>query len=377
MTQASSLWSDPGKSVTQASSLWSDPGKSVTQAYSLWFRITAKDGCVTLERAELVYRERSRAMLRIALIGGGSHSRGNHLPALRRYVELCPGVVELAAFCDLKAAVAESVSREYGFSACYTEVADMLSSEELDGCIAVTPIPVTAAVASQVIAAGVPLLMEKPPGAALEQTDQVLQLVAQADARVMVSMNRRFDPALRAACEWLGERPLRYIRGTMLRARRREPDFFFGTAIHCLDAVRGIAGDVRDYSFESRCVDGVLWYAVRFVFESGALGTLEIMPTCGLTAEWYELLGDECRAVARSGQTDAGTAVAWAGGDMVLDVDPAYELPVFVRNGAYGETVEFIASLSEGRAPYPALAEVRQSVELCQGIQAEAARRVC
>jgi len=313
--------------------------------------------------------------LRIAVIGGGGHSRGNHLSALARCVELCPGWVELTAFCDRQPEVAESVSRDYGFNAVYTSVDDMLSGEALDGCIAITPIAVTAEVASQVISARVPLLMEKPPGVDLDQTDQVLRLAEESGSPVMVSMNRRFDPALRLAQEWRADRPIRTIRGTMLRTRRREPNFFFGTAIHCLDAVRGVVGDVSDTSLHTRYVDGVCWYSVGLAFENGAMGTLEVMPTCGTVAEWYEVSGDEYRVVARAGQTGSGAVTAWERGEMVLDTEPAEGLPVFVRNGAYGETVEFISALREGRAPRPSIREVRQSVELCQCIQDEAGRR--
>ena len=53
-------------------------------------------------------------MLKIAVIGGGSHSRCNHLPALARYVSLYPAEFEPAAFCDLQREVAERVSQEYG-----------------------------------------------------------------------------------------------------------------------------------------------------------------------------------------------------------------------------------------------------------------------
>ena len=226
-------------------------------------------------------------MLKLVVIGAGSHSQRNHLPSLARYVALHPGQVELAGLCDLRRAHAEEMAARYGFSRVYVDLDEMLRVERPDGCVAVTPIPVTAQIAARVIEAGVPLLMEKPPGATADEAQQIVQLVERSAARVMVSMNRRYDPALRAALRWWGDRPIRYIRATISRVDRREPDFVYGTAIHPLDTLRAIAGDVCAYEAESREVDGVRWVVARFVFECGALGVLEVLPTAGAMAESY------------------------------------------------------------------------------------------
>jgi predicted dehydrogenase len=311
--------------------------------------------------------------VRLAAIGGGNHSRKNHLPSLARYVAEHPGEVELAAFCDLDPEVAGNACSEYGFSKSYTNVEEMLSAEDLDGCVSVTPIPVTAAVANQVIAAGVPVLMEKPPGSTPEEVKEICELTSGPDARAMVSMNRRFDPSVSASCAWRGDRPLEYVRGVMLRHNRKEETFFLDTAIHSLDAIRHIAGDIADYSAAARRLDGVRWYSVRLEFESGALGILEVMPSCGTRAERYEMLGTGYRVRASVGETDSGEYTAWENGEQVLHDEPARGMPGFVRNGTFAETVEFISALKEDRAPFPAPAQVRQSVDICRQIQYETA----
>ena len=262
-------------------------------------------------------------MLKIAVIGGGRHSRGNHLPSLARYVFHYPGEVELAAFCDLRREVAEDVSREYGFVQFYTDVEEMLAAESLNGCISVTPIAVTGSVARQIIAAGVPLLMEKPPGSTPEEASDICELSSGTNARVMVSMNRRFDPAVRAACSWRADRPLEYVRASMFRQMRTESDFFVGTAIHSLDAIRWIAGDISDYSVNARQVDGVWWYRVQLEFESGAVGILEVMPSCGNRAESYEMFGAGYRILASAGEVDPGEFSAWESGQIVQSDEPA------------------------------------------------------
>ena len=313
-------------------------------------------------------------MLKLVVLGAGNHSQGNHLPSLAHYVAGHPGQVELAALCDLRHEHAREMAARYGFSRVYVDLDEMLRVERPDGCIAVTPIPVTAEIATRVIRAGVPLLMEKPPGATAQEARQIVQLVIETGAQVMVSMNRRFDPALRVALEWWGDRPIHYVRATIVRVDRREPEFMYGTAIHPLDAMREIGGDVGGYTVDEREVDGVRWTIVWFSFECGAVGALDVLPTAGSMAESYELFGAGCRALVQVGGPDTGEVRCWEGGELVVEDEPARGEPEYVRNGAYGETVAFIRAREKGSALRPSPAQVLQSVELCERIQAHTGR---
>jgi myo-inositol 2-dehydrogenase/D-chiro-inositol 1-dehydrogenase len=309
-------------------------------------------------------------VLKLVLIGAGNHSRGNHVPSLAHYAAEHPGQIELAGLCDLRREHAQEIAARYGFARVYVDLDDMLHVERPNGCVAVTPIPVTAEVAARVIEAGVPLLMEKPPGATAQEARQIVQLVQQTGARVMVSVNRRFDPALHVALEWWGERSIHYVRATIARVDRREPDFMYGTAIHPLDTLRAIAGDIREYEVDEREVDGIRWSIVHFSFECGAIGVLEVLPTAGSRAESYEMYGAGCRALVRVGGPDTGEVRCWQGGELVIEDEPARGEPEYVRNGAYRETTAFIEALQHGAALHPSPAEVLQSVELCERIQA-------
>jgi predicted dehydrogenase len=315
-------------------------------------------------------------VLKIVLMGAGSHSQGNHLPALARYAREHSGEIELAGLCDLRRAHAEAMAAQYGFARAFSELDEMLREVQPDGCVAVTPIPATREIATRAIEARVPLLMEKPPGATLAEARQIVELVRQSGALVMVSMNRRFDPALRVALEWWGDRALRYVRGTIVRVDRREPDFFYGTAIHPLDALREIAGDVREFSVAERLDDEVRWNTVHLDFERGAAGTLEVLPTAGSMGEFYELYGPGCRALVRAGGPDTGEVRCWEGGRLVIDENPALGEPEYVRNGTYAETTAFIGALSGSRPMHPTPAEVLQSVELCERIEQGAVGRM-
>lgn len=311
-------------------------------------------------------------MLRIAVIGGGNHSRSYHLPALARYDAEHPGAIRLTALCDLRRDVAENVAREYGFAQWHLDVGDLLATAKPDACIAVTPMSVTAEVAGRILTAGVPLLMEKPPGRTPEEARAICDLAARTQVPVMVSVNRRFDPALVAARAWRASRPLEYLRASMFRHQRPEGDFFTGTALHALDAMRGLAGDIRSHSVRAWQVDGAWWYRVDFAFDSGATGTLEVLPTCGNVAETYEMFGAGYRVCASAGLVGPAEVVAWEDEKLVLRDEPARGEPAFVNNGTLAETTAFLDAVQEGRAPHPSPREVWQSVDLCHRIQREA-----
>ena len=103
--------------------------------------------------------------------------------------------------------------------------------------------------------------------------------------------------------------------------------------------------------------------------ENGALGRLDILPTAGYVAESYEIFGAGYRILARAGANDGGDITVCREGRIVLCEEPARGQPVYVQNGTYAETVEFITAIKENRPPHPAPSEVLQSVVLCHAIE--------
>ncbi len=307
-------------------------------------------------------------MIKLVVIGAGDHSRLNHLSALQRYILEHPGKVVLSALCDLRRDHAESVGRQYGFERTYVDIDEMLARESPDGCIAITPVPITRKITVRLLAEGMPLLIEKPPGANLADAEAINERVKQSGIPVMVSMNRRFAPVITHARSAVAGRPIERIRATMLRTRRVEPEFFYGTGMHSLDAMRHLGGDIGDYTARSREVEGIRWYSVEMDFIDGARGQLEVMPTCGCVSEKYELLGAGFRVQANFMGDDSGTVTVWEDGDSGTKILRTDETKEFEENGAYDETVEFIASIREKRQPYPTPEMVLQSVEICEQI---------
>jgi predicted dehydrogenase len=311
----------------------------------------------------------SKTTQRIAVLGAGDHSQRSHLPALVEFAWQHPGTVALAALCDLRRDHAAMLAERYGFQRVYDDLDEMLALEHLNGCIAVTPVAETARLATRIFQAGIPLLMEKPPGATLEEASQVVALAERSSVPVMVSMNRRFDPALRAGLNWLGERSISYVRVTMARHNRREANFFTETAIHLIDTVRFIGGEVLSWQPQVSRVDGVKWARLALKFASGAAGWVEIMPTAGCMMERYEIFGADYHLDVRVGGVDAGEACGWDSGRLDFHVQADSSLPEHIVNGTLAETTAFLTGLLEGKPFAPTPAQVLQSVELCHAIQ--------
>jgi predicted dehydrogenase len=302
--------------------------------------------------------------LRIAAIGAGWHSRTSHLPALRRCVAESGDAFTLAALCEVDEELAAAAAAKFGFEEAFADIAKMLDEARPDAVVAVTPMALNVPCALDLIKRGIPALVEKPPGATVEEARSLARAAAEADTPVMVSMNRRFDPSLTAGVVWMGERPV-YVHGTMLRPNRTSPEFMTGTGIHAVDAVRALGGDVAAFDCRTMDVNGITWYAVSLEFEGGGAGALDVIPTAGVAEERYELFADRRRVVIRTGMKDRGDVTCWEGGELALRTDPADGEPVFVRDGTYAETCEFLESIRQARRPCPTPQDVLQSVELC------------
>lgn len=307
-------------------------------------------------------------MVRIALIGAGNHSRSNHAPALAKYAADHLDQVELVAVCDLQREKAEAFCEIFGFKMAYTDYCEVMEAEEPDGCVCVMPIPRIAGLAMDLLRRGMPATLEKPMGATLDEVRELVAVTQDTGMPNMVSVNRRFEPLTRRGIEWArGQGPLRYIRASILRHNRTEKEFISGTAIHCIDTLRDIAGEIRDQ--QVRMHKGAPpWFSIGFTFESGVLGTLDVLPTDGSLEERYELFGDGYRVDAQVGPSSEPRLRCWNSGEMVVDVRPRADEPDFVRVGAYGETQEFIGALSGGRPPWPSIEEVFPSVEIAYTI---------
>jgi predicted dehydrogenase len=305
-------------------------------------------------------------IVRIGIVGCGEHSEIGHAVPLARYASTHPGAITLVAACDLRRERAEMFSEKYGFGKAYLDINEMLAKEQLDVCIAVAPVEHIAEIGTKLLQAKMPCVVEKPLGGTIAEAQRLLETVKATKTINMVSVNRRFMPLLTRGIEWIKTAgTLRYVRATMLRHARTEPDFLCFTAIHALDTIRFIGGEVSSSEIRRLTPAPPHWYAIELRFQNGVQGRIDVLPTAGIVEEKYELVGEGFCAVITSPFGPQRSLRCYQENRLVLEEIAGSDTPEDVTHGFYGEVTELIQAFSQGRRPRPSIEDVFPSVELC------------
>ena len=306
-------------------------------------------------------------MIRVAIAGCGEHSRASHAAPLARYAAAHPNEIELVAACDLNMDRAVEFCRSFGFVRPYTDLDEMLNAEQPDACVSVMPMEKIVEVGIKLLERRLPCVIEKPLGTSLSEIEKLGQVARDTQTPHMVSVNRRFMPYLNQARTWIKDRgPLRYVRASQVRHQRNEPDFIWSTAIHVLDALRYIAGEVGTFSvtLPETANKETLWYLIALGFESGAVGQVEILPTAGVVEESYEFFAEGCRARVTAGSGPQRSLECWENGALVIESRADEAEPEDLRNGAYQEVEEFVRALQTGTRPQPGIDDILPSARI-------------
>jgi predicted dehydrogenase len=302
-------------------------------------------------------------LIRIALAGCGEHSRTSHAAPLARYAAAHPDEIELAATCDLNEERAAEFCRLFGFRRHYKDLDEMLGSENVDACVCVMPMERIVDVGITLLERRIPCVIEKPLGTSLAEIERLAEVARDTQTPHMVSVNRRFMPYLNQARSWVHERgALRYVRASQVRHQRSESDFIWSTAIHVLDALRCIAGEVDE--FKATQPENTGWYLIELKFKSGTIGHVEILPTAGMVEESYELFAEGCRARVTAGSGTQRSLECWQDGELVIESHAHDEEPEDLRNGSYQEVEAFASALRTGKHPQPSIEDIVPSARI-------------
>lgn len=302
--------------------------------------------------------------IRIGLIGCGEHSEIGHAVPLDRYSAAHPGALTLAAACDLRRERAQMFCQKYGFGRDYVDIGDMLAKEKLDVCIAVAPVDLIPEIGIRLLHANIACVVEKPLGPTIAQVQKLLEASRSTKTSNMVSVNRRFMPLLNRGLEWARNAgTLRYVRATMLRHERSEPEFLRFTAIHALDTVRFIGGEFAALKMGTLTTATPRWYAIDIRFESGVMARVDILPTAGVVEETYELIGDGFRAIVTSPFGPQRFLRCYQRNELVLE--ELASAPEDVIFGFYGEVEELVDAIQHARRPRPSIEDIFPSVQSC------------
>lgn len=306
-------------------------------------------------------------MLNIGLIGAGRHSTANHAPALARLAREHAGEIVLTVVCDLDKDRAETARSKFGFQhSCGTVSA--LEKFPLDAALIILPATAILTVMHQLLPRKIPLLIEKPIGVTVCGARELVAAASAARAPIMVSMNRRFDPGVRLAAAWRQEHgPLRSVCGSMLRARRTEPEFVWATGIHLVDLLWSLAGPLVLAEGAARRVpiaegSGV---AACLTGAGDAVVTAELVPCAGRVQECLRLIGDEYCIDCCTGSVHPWRVELYKADRLERVEAMPPDQPKHICNGTYDETAAFLNALLEQRPlPGPSPADVLPAAEL-------------
>jgi predicted dehydrogenase len=236
---------------------------------------------------------------RIAVVGAGQIGQA-HM-----------GVAQNSATCVLSAVVdpsraAVALAAQAGVPH-YLSIEALLAADRPDGLILATPNPLHLPQALQCIAAGMPILLEKPVATTVADGERLVKAVDETGARVLIGHHRAHSPIMAKAKELIDAGRLGKLVAVMGSAMFFKPDAYFADApwrreagagpilinlIHEVHNLRLLCGDiVAVQAFASHVTRGFPvedTVAINLRFASGALGTFMLSDTAASARSWEQ-----------------------------------------------------------------------------------------
>ena len=211
---------------------------------------------------------------RVAVAGAGAFGR-NHLRVYRELQAAHPELVTLAALLEPDSARREEAAARFNIPAFASPEALAAAGLPLDAVSICVPTIHHAAIAEQLLRAGLDVLIEKPFAASLLEADRILDLAASLQRIVAVGHLERFNPAVTAVAQRLNS-PMFFEahRLSIFTPRSLDVDVVLDLMIHDLDIVLSLTQspvrEVRAVGLPilSRKVDIA---NVRIEFDSGCV----------------------------------------------------------------------------------------------------------
>jgi predicted dehydrogenase len=146
----------------------------------------------------------------VGVIGLGEVAQIIHLPVLESLADR----FEIAAVCDISPTLLQLVGDRYSVAGRYSDTAELLRSEQLDGVLVLSSDEYHADAVVAALEQGVHVLVEKPMCLSPREAEAIIAARDKSGgAQVMVGYMRRFAPAFLEAKELLATLgPINYVR---------------------------------------------------------------------------------------------------------------------------------------------------------------------
>ena len=237
--------------------------------------------------------------LRIAVAGAGAIGMA-HIAVIRQ----SPQCV-LSAIVDPSAS-AVSVAAAHHVPL-YTDLETLLANDKPDGIVLATPNALHVTQALQCVAAGVPLLLEKPIATTVQEAQRLVDQVESTAAKVLIGHHRAHSAIMAQAKQVVDSGRLGQLVAVMGSALFFKPDSYFEQAswrsevgggpilinmIHEVHNLRMLCGDiVAVQAFQSNATRGFAvedTVAITLRFANGALGSFMLSDTAASARSWEQ-----------------------------------------------------------------------------------------
>lgn len=309
--------------------------------------------------------------MKIAVAGCGHIFQVGHGPALELYRKE-NREVELCACSDPNPVFRAKAFSEYQFSRAYANVEEMMNDETPDAVLLLLPTNCIKDQAIRCLKAGVPVLIEKPPGRNLAEAKELEKAAVDSGCYHQIAFNRRHIPILSAFRETLAGREVRYLDLQFFRYFRQE-DCFYETAVHGVDTVSYLA--CAPYSklkirYSPNRVGGDDYY-LDGRLKSGAEVHMAFCPQSGVTLERITVTASEYTGELRLpvwGAYDSPGRASFFQNETAYEISRA-ETDIFFTNGFYHQVKIFLDGIKNGRSPVHTIETCMQSMAVMEALK--------
>jgi predicted dehydrogenase len=236
---------------------------------------------------------------RIAVVGAGYIGRA-HIEAARQS-KTC----SLSAIVDPVPA-SRPLAADLGVPL-HATIAELLAKDRPDGVVIATPNHLHVPHALQCIAAGLPMLLEKPIAPTVPEAEALVRAADEAGARILIGHHRAHSPIMAKACQVIQSGALGRLVTVVGSALFLKPDAYFADSpwrrepgagpvllnmIHEVHNMRMLCGEIASVqAFASSQVrqfaveDTV---AINLRFANGVLGTFMLSDTAASARSWEQ-----------------------------------------------------------------------------------------
>lgn len=311
--------------------------------------------------------------IKIGFIGAGRAANAFHYPSLAEMED-----VEIVSVCDLNQERLKKVAEKYNIKSTFTNYKEMIKKIEMSGIYIIMPPHILYDLVIDCLEAKLNVFVEKPPAITLEQTRNMARLAEKNKCKTMVAFNRRFIPLLRRVKEIVEERgPIIQCVGTFYKNMvenclyyRGAVDILRSDAIHCVDTLRWMAGEVKNvkslvrkyYSETDNSFNAIL------EFENGATGILLTNWAAGRRIHTFEMHTKGISAFINPNENAIIYKDNEDRGEVISATDIAGSSEFYKFYGYYQENRHFIDSLKENKEPETSFSDAVKTMELIERI---------